>query len=138
MKFGTNELELTFCNIEYWDFVRKLRNDPRVNEGFIQSHFISNEEQIEYMTHNSENYRIALVNGMPAGYIGVLNNDIRVCTHPDYQGMGVGKFLVNRCMEIWPDSKAIIKIDNEASIKLFESCGFSKKYILLEKSNHKK
>lgn len=132
MEFNFNEIKLVQCSEEYWDFVRELRNDQRVSDGFIQSKVISKEEQLDYMTKNSGFYRIAIVEGEPAGYIGVINNDIRVCTHPDHQGKGVGKFLVKCCKEIWPDSKALIKIDNIASLKLFESCGFEKKYFLLE------
>lgn len=135
MKINEKDLELSHCVRKYWDFVRELRNNSKVSGGFIKSKFITEKEQIEYMKCHSKNYRIALVNGNPAGYIGVINNDIRVCTHPNYQGKGVGRFLVFNCKKIWPNSKALIKIDNEASLKLFESCGFSKKYFLLEQNN---
>ena len=81
----------------------------------------------------SKFYRIALVDGKPTGYVGVIEDDIRVCTHPDFQGKGVGKFMINQCMNIWPSAFAKVKIDNEASMKLFEACGFTKKYYILTK-----
>ena len=128
-----NNIILDTCKNKYWDFVRVLRNDGRVLDGFINSTYITNEMQENYMDNHSQFYRIALINNKPAGYVGVIDDDIRVCTHPDYQGKGVGKFMINKCMEIWPSSFAKVKIDNKASIKLFESCGFSKKYIILKK-----
>jgi GNAT superfamily N-acetyltransferase len=85
---------------------------------------ITEEQQIKYMTDNSQHYRIALLDGKPAGYVGVIEDDIRVCTHPDFQGMGVGKFMINECMNIWPNAIAKVKYGNEVSSKLFLSCGF--------------
>lgn len=126
-------MRLVECDLKYWEFVRILRNDERVLDGFIQSTNISKVMQIEYMNKYSDNYRIALVDNEPAGFVGVIDDDIRVCTHPDYQGKGVGKFMINECMKIWPTAFAKVKLNNEASIKLFESCGFSKKFLILTK-----
>lgn len=126
-------MELVECTNEYWEFVRVLRNDERVLSGFIKSTHITEEMQNLYMDNHSKFYRIALVDGRPAGYVGVIEDDIRVCTHPDFQGKGVGKFMINQCMELWPTAFAKVKIDNEASMKLFEACGFTKKYYILTK-----
>lgn len=127
------ELSLVKCNEEYWEFVRILRMDERVLNGFIKTTFITKEQQKSYMNTYHTCYRIALVDGKPAGFVGVIDDDIRVCTHPDFQGMGVGKFMINECIKIWPTAFAKIKLDNEASIKLFESCGFTKKFFILTK-----
>jgi ribosomal protein S18 acetylase RimI-like enzyme len=132
------DIVLVNCDRKYWEFVRKLRINDKVIDGFIKTDYISKEEQKVYMGKYSDNYRIALVDKKPAGFIGVIDNDIRVCTHPDYQGKGVGKFMVNECMKIWTNSFAKIKVDNELSIKLFESCGFKKKYIIMENNANKK
>jgi ribosomal protein S18 acetylase RimI-like enzyme len=126
-------MELVECSKEYWEFVRVLRNDERVLDGFIKSVHITEEMQEKYMSNHSQFYRIALVDGKPAGYVGVIEDDIRVCTHPDFQGKGVGKFMINKCMEIWPTAFAKVKLDNETSIKLFEACGFTKKFYILTK-----
>jgi hypothetical protein len=112
------------CTKEYWEFVRKLRMDGRVIDGFLETTPITEEQQIKYMISNSQHYRIALVNRKPAGYVGVLNDDIRVCTHPDFQGLGVAKFMITECIKIWPTAYAKVKIGNIASDKLFISCGF--------------
>ena len=112
------------CSKEYWEFFRKLRMDGRVVDGFLETTPITEEQQTKYMTNNSQYYRIALVDGQPAGYVGVLNDDIRVCTHPDFWGMGVGKFMIKSAMAIWPTAYAKVKHGNTASDKLFVACGF--------------
>ena len=117
-------MELVKCEEEYWEFVRKLRMDGRVIDGFLETTPITKEQQVGYMKNNYQHYRIALVNGQPAGYVGVLNDDIRVCTHPDFWGVGVGKFMIKSAMAIWPTAYAKVKIGNIASDKLFISCGF--------------
>ena len=63
----------------------------------------------------------------------MISNDIRVATHPDFQGKGVGTFMINEITNHFPLSFAKVKINNEASLKLFEKCGFKKKYYILEK-----
>ena len=126
-------MKLVECTSNYWEFVRTLRTDVRVVGGFIEQVEITPEEQQRYMSKYSSCYRIALVEEVPVGFVGVIDNDIRVCTHPDYQGRGVGKFMINSCMGIWPEAFAKVKLDNETSIKLFESCGFSKKFFILTK-----
>jgi hypothetical protein len=41
-------------------------------------------------------------------------------------------------MEQRPLSQAKVKLKNEASIRMFEGCGFEKKYYILEKENETK
>ena len=128
---------MTFVNatIEYWEFIRILRNDERVGEGFIQNTHITEEMQLEYMKKYSQYYYIALIDNIPAGYIGVIDDDIRVCTHPNFQGKGVGKFMLREIMKIFPSAYGRVKIDNEASNKLFTSVGFKEKFIIYEYDN---
>ena len=129
----SNKLRLVECEEQYWEFVRSLRLDERVLDGFIEKMDITTEQQTAYMTKYSHCFRIALVNGQPAGYFGVIDDDIRVCVHPDFQRKGVGKFLVNSCFKIWPTALAKIKITNQSSQKLFESCGYRREYLLYKR-----
>ena len=117
-------MELVQCTQQYWEFVRELRMDERVISGFIETIPITTEQQTAYMSSNAQYYRIALVDGKPAGYVGVIKDDIRVCTHPEFQGMGVGKFMIDECVKIWPTAYAKVKLGNTASDKLFLACGF--------------
>ena len=117
-------MELVECTLEYWEFVRLLRTDERVVDGFVENVQITPPQQQAYMEKYSDSYRIALFNGEPAGFVGVVDDDIRVCTHPNFQGKGLGKFMIDECMKIWPTAYAKVKLGNVASDKLFLSVGF--------------
>ena len=120
-------------NKKYWEFIRGLRNHSDVKKGFINQKHISLHEHTEFMKKYGHLFYICLVAATPVGYVGVIDGDIRVATHPDYQGKGIGKFMIEEIMIKFPDSYAKIKVDNDASLKLFKSCGFEKKYYILEK-----
>ena len=126
-------MSLSPCTEEYWEFVRVLRTDDRVRHGFITQADITPEQQRKYMQAHWQEYFIALVNGQPAGFVGSVDGDIRVCTHPDYQGQGVGAFMVTEFIGRFPRSFAKIKIGNEASKRLFATCGFTPSFVIYEK-----
>ena len=105
-----------------------------VREGFIEQNIISKENHEAYMKKNSGFFWICVDKGEPIGYIGIIDLDIRIATHPNYQGKGVASFMLNEVMKISPKAVAKVKIDNHASLRLFEKCGFVKKYYLLEKT----
>ena len=117
----------------YWEFIRNLRNLDGVRQGFIEQEYISREHHENYMKKNSTFFYIVLDKSIPICYIGNIDNDIRVATHPDHQGKGAATFAVNELMKIHPKAMAKVKIHNQASLRLFEKCGFKKKYYLLEK-----
>jgi ribosomal protein S18 acetylase RimI-like enzyme len=125
--------ELVKNSPQYWEFIRNLRNMDDIKEGFIQQEEITAIQHAEFMLKYNNNFYICLADEAPAGYVGVINDDIRVATHPDFQGKGIGSFMITQIMEIYPQALAKVKLDNEASIRLFEKCGFKKKYYLLEK-----
>ena len=127
-------MELVKNSYLYWEFIRNLRNLDGVREGFIQQTIIEPLQHEEYMKQFSNCFHICLYNNHPAGYIGIINNDIRVATHPDFQGKGVGSFMVKEISKIYPKSVAKVKLDNKASLALFKKCGFKIKYYLLEQN----
>jgi len=126
-------LELVKNGPKFWEFIRNLRNLEGVKQGFIQQKEISTIEQAEYMLKYNNEYWVCLVDNKPAGYVGVIDNDIRVATHPDFQGQGVGNFMINQIMKVYTDAHAKVKLENEASLRLFEKCGFRKKYYWMER-----
>ena len=54
---------------EYWEFIRELRNDERVKNGFIQQDHIERENHLKYMEKYGNNFYICLIDGTPAGYV---------------------------------------------------------------------
>ena len=131
----SGNLELVENSPDYWEFIRKLRNDPAVKGGFVTQSHILPEVHHHHMARHANEYYVCLCEGIPAGYVGSIDNDIRVATHPDFQGKGVGCFMINELTKIAPESYAKVKIDNPASLGLFEKCGFVKKYYILEKNS---
>jgi len=128
------KLKLVKNSPKYWEFIRTLRNMEGVREGFIQQEAIDEIQHATYMLKYNNNFWICLDNSQPMGYVGVIEDDIRVATHPAAQGRGAGTFMINEIMKKHPTAMAKVKLDNEASIRLFEKCGFKKKYYLLEKN----
>lgn len=132
-------LKLIPNNKNYWEFIRLLRADKRVQSGFIQNTLkISQEEQKNYMEKYNDNYYICLSDDNPCGFIGEIDGDIRVCTHPDYQGKGVGSFMIKELTTLKPNIYAKVKMDNISSVRAFEKAGYEKKYYILEPKNEVK
>lgn len=130
-------IEIVPNSPQFYDFIRTLRNDERVKHGFIEQAPITPAQHAAYMAVHADEYVVALYDGSPAGYAGSVDGDIRVCTHPDYQGRGLGRALVEAIIERFPNSQAKVKVENSASLKLFESCGFITTYVLLEPPSDK-
>jgi|TARA_R100000664_G_scaffold31699_1_gene45610 ribosomal protein S18 acetylase RimI-like enzyme len=125
--------EFVLNNRRFWEFIRQLRNDERVKHGFIEQVEITKEQHEKYMNLHGDKFYICLVGQKAAGYVGVIDNDIRVATHPDYQKKGVALYMINELMKLHPEAFAKVKVGNEASVALFEKAGFKKKYYILEK-----
>lgn len=119
-------------NKKYHEFIRCLRNNKDVKKGFIQQHYITKKQQSEYMKKHGKDYYVCLFNGIPAGYVGVINGDIRIATHPRFQRKGLGLFMIKSLLKKRKRLQAKIKPDNTASIKLFKKAGFKLKYYIYE------
>lgn len=126
-------LEMVAATHNYFSFIRELRNDPITNKGFINRELISVASHLEYMKNHAKFYRVCLLDGRPVGYIGVVDGDIRIAVHKDYLRKGVGTFMLNEISNNFSNISAKIKIENLASIKLFEKLGFKKRYFIYEK-----
>ncbi len=126
-------MELVRCEEKFWEDVRQLRNMEGVKQGFVQQTEITPEQHHDYMKKNNDFFYICIDKGIFLGYTGVIDRDIRVATHPKHQKKGVASFMINEVMKIHPNAYAKVKIENEASLRLFKTCGFEKKYYILEK-----
>lgn len=121
------KLELVNCDKQYWEFVRQLRTNPKNQEGFFTYAEITPEQQESYMIKNQWDYKICLVDGEPAGYVGLLKgHEITYCVSPHFKGKGVGTFMIQEFAPRWSSVDALVKVDNIASQKVFEKLGFEK------------
>jgi ribosomal protein S18 acetylase RimI-like enzyme len=128
-------IEIVDNDPKYYEFIRLLRNDPSVQDGFIDNREITKEAQILYMQQYKNNYIVALLDGNPVGYAGSIEKDIRVCVKPEAQNKGIGRALIDGIMKRFPGSYAKIKINNEASKSMFIKCGFKEIFVIMEKIN---
>lgn len=116
---------------KYYDFIRILRTHEENISGFLNQNLITPEEQIKYMNKFGSCYYVCLIEENPVGFVGVVDNDIRVAVDPNFKQRGVGKFMINEIIKKYPEAIAKIKIENLASINLFKSCGFVPKFMVM-------
>jgi RimJ/RimL family protein N-acetyltransferase len=122
-------LKLVKNNPNYWDFIRILRSDPIIQKGFVEQIDISIDQQKKYMEKYNDCYYICLNhNNEPIGFVGEVDDDIRLAVVEQEQKKGVGVFMINKLMDLKPNSYAKVKHNNIASKKLFEKCGFNLTY----------
>jgi len=133
-------MEMTLVKNEpkYWEYIRWVRNHPSTQSGWVtQSPDITGEQQKKYMAKHNDEYYICLADNLhTCGYVGAVDGDIRVATDPTCRGKGIGSFMLNELMKLEPTAFAKIKIDNKASIKLFEKCGFKRKFYIYTKEEN--
>jgi RimJ/RimL family protein N-acetyltransferase len=128
-----DNLKLVKNEPKFYEFIRFLRTTEENIDGFLNQNPISEIEQIKYMEKYNDCYYIAILDETPVGFVGVVDDDIRVATHPNFKKRGVAKFMINEIVKNFPRSSAKIKINNESSIKLFESCGFSTEFLIMKR-----
>jgi hypothetical protein len=119
---------------EHYEFIRILRTCSENTSGFGEQVEITPDQQIQYMKKYADCYWVCEVDDIPVGFVGSIDGDIRVATDPKRKKEGHAKFMIDEMMKISPSSFAKVKIENEASLALFKSCGFEPKYILLHKN----
>lgn len=120
-------MELVECTSEYWEFVRVIRTHPNNQKYFLTQNEITPEQQIEFMSKNSNRYKICLLNNIPVGYIGLIKeNEITYCVHSEYQNKGIGTFMVSEFVKLYDSLTAYVLPENIGSNKVFEKLGFTK------------
>lgn len=120
---------------QYWEFIRDLKNDELSRANSMSDHIIEPEEHRAYMSFHNDKYYICLDSETPVGYIGRNAQDyISVAVISEARGKGIGKYMLQYFRELMraQNLRAVVSLANPASIKLFESCGFTKKYYIFE------
>jgi len=134
----SNFFELAPLTPKFYEFVRDLRNNPEIKGNFISQDYINMESHNSYMKENAKSYFVCLRNGDPVGYIGVVANDIRIAVSPSQSNLGVGTFMLNEIIKLFPEAIARVKKNNEASLRLFEKLGFRIEFYILERDPEQK
>lgn len=138
MNLERGNLVLRAVTEESYEFIRKLRNDPRNSEAFVNTEFIAEDSHAKYMSEHMSDYFVCYSDLTPLGYIGVVENDIRLAVEFEFRNNGVARFMVEEILKRFPKAAAKIKVENSASIALFESLGFEKRFFLYEKGSQPK
>jgi ribosomal protein S18 acetylase RimI-like enzyme len=119
-----NNLKLVNNNTQYFEFIRQLRNDKLLSSGFIDQHEIAIDEQQKYMENHKDDYYIALLDNDPVGFIGIVDNDLRLAVKKEFQRKGVASFMIKKIVELYPDVDVQVKENNLASLEMFQKNGF--------------
>jgi hypothetical protein len=119
------KLNLIKNSQQYYDFIRLLRIHPENTSGFQEQVEISQSNQIEYMKKHGSSYYICTLDDTPVGFIGSVNNDLRLATDPKYKRMGIGKFMLESFLEIEPNCVSKVLLSNQPSNNLFKNCGLT-------------
>lgn len=120
---------------KFFEFVRTLRNDPRVREGFISQEEITPDDHAAYISLQQSNYFVCLRGARPVGYFGVIDDDIRIATSPEEMQTGVASYMVSYISEHFPHAIAKVKVKNFASQRLFEKSGYIPTFVIYTKSD---
>ena len=101
-------------------FIKNLRTDPAIKKDFIeQIDEITIEDQVNYMAEHAKDYFIAYYYGLPVGFGGVIEDDIRYAVIPYYHGKGFGTQILKRIKNRNPNATGKIKKSNLGSMKAF-------------------
>jgi len=118
------ELRLVNCDTIFWINILQIRNKDK--KCFIDQKEIEIEDHFNYMLYNSKFYEVCLADNVFAGFVGLVDGDLRIGVSDQFKQKGIGKFMLENFKKFQQVKQVKVKTDNEASIKLFESFGFKK------------
>ena len=143
------KLKLLPLNKEHLEFVRKVRNNPRINKYlFIDAHISKKDQEDWYkkLLEDKKHFVFIAFDGVPVGYGQVKNIDcvtcsceLGFCVAPEYQSKGYGAMLIKKLTEYvvreFDMRRLYLKAfaDNKKAIELYKKCGFRKEKILHDK-----
>jgi len=138
--------------------IRTMRGVFENTLGVYSERVIFNEEFIENLTDND--HMLVAATGdedkdKVVGFAGLHINTISRCRHSaclgimihtDYQGMGIGKSLMNKSIDLADNWLKLVRLellvfpDNQKALKLYNSAGFeiegTKKYAAIRKGDY--
>ena len=118
-------LKLVENSLVYYEFIRQLRTHPENTKGFLEQVQITEDQQKSYMEKYEKNYWICLSGNTPVGFVGIVDNDIRLAVQPNTKGLGIGTFMIKELIKNHKDGTAKVLLDNISSQKVFEKNNFT-------------
>ena len=114
------QLELVPNERRYWNFIMEMRFHPDNISGFVFRGSVTDSQHLSHMENHGNCYQICLSNGVPVGFIGSVDNDIRLAVDPTMKNNGIGKFMLENTTYAY----AKVLHDNTPSLRLFLASGF--------------
>lgn len=113
-------LELRQCGPLEYEFVRFLRLHEDNRSGFWSQDYIDSQKHFQYMETTAKDcYWICCRGDELLGYYAVVDNDVKICVHPDCKREGVGSFMLKDLERKYPNALAKVLKNNKASLALF-------------------
>lgn len=122
VRYGEPNMHLVVAgtNEKYGEFIRKLRLHPQLKTSWVKQVKITKAQQKEYMKIHGENYYVFLdKSNKPLGFVGVVDNDLRLAVLPEYQHTGIGKFMLDFIRIKHPDMIVKVRKTNKAGQSFF-------------------
>lgn len=88
------------------------------------------QEFFNEMKGRSRFYRVCVCDDRPVGYFKLIDFEISIAVVEDMRGCGVGSFMLDYVLKNFSgELNARIRVDNVASLGLFNKFGFVPEYI---------
>jgi predicted acetyltransferase len=136
------EIKFRKCTRDDWDYILSLRNEFYKNSLYIQDKPLTKGEHYDYMETQSKNpnfYQwITVMDEQIVGYIRILDSAVNIMVSKEYHGKGIGSMML-KLLEIEAKKLGItkiislIRVDNNASKKIFEKNNYTLKLHWFEK-----
>lgn len=115
-------LAYSTVSVHHYEDIRRIRNLNRMSFG--------NKDEIDAATHkkfmdkHAVNYRVVLNRNLVVGFIGQVENDLRLAVHPSNQQQGIAQFMYPLFLEEYPDVTVKVNRDNDKSLAFFKKVGW--------------
>lgn len=115
-------LVLRSCQPSDFEGIRDIRNANR--HAFSNSHLLTCEEHAKFMHLHHSTYRLAFYKTTLVGFIGQVDQDLRLGVSPLWKRKGVGRFMVKNFCRLYPKITVKVKRSNSPSLEFFKSLGW--------------
>lgn len=113
------KIETVSDNNIYREFIRQLRNNPKLKKSFITQENITKEQQEKYMNRYGNDFYVCIDDDIIYGFIGVVDNDLKIAVIPECQRSGIGEFMILEVFPRYKNCKIKVRKNNKKGINFF-------------------